>query len=513
MCGIVAAFSERATDSQVLDQMLKAVRKRGDAAPTWRKWHGACLGMVRLMIVDRENGEQPVLNEDDTIAVVFNGEIYNHHVLREDLICRGHSFKTTCDTEVLVHLYEEYGEKMVHHLEGMFAFVIYDIREDCFFAARDKMGIKPLYYCQINHDLYFASELSAFYHLEADEYQEIPPASYMTKEGLCRYHRYQTSPLVTDDFTTAKAIVRAIVERAVKKRVDTDLPIGVFLSGGLDSSIVYLLSLKYHPDTIAIVIGDDDAEDVRYAIRLCELHGQKYIHLKYDKSELLSKIPEVIQAIGTFEINVVRGSTLSYLLSEAAAKNGLKLVICGEGSDEIFAGYGDFLHAKEQTAFDKKTMGFLDSLYRTQLLRIDRTGMAFGVEVREPFMDHVLIDYAIRLPMSYKINLIGGQRLTTKYILREAFRDLLPEEIYLRDKMTLMEGAGAGPVNKDRGMFFDFAAGKVSEEDLIKFQQDFPEYRLESREAAYYFELFMKHYAKAGFARERTFNAVVEIKK
>ena len=511
MCGIASIFSTSGVHEPTLAQMLKEIVHRGDTLPALKMWDSAGIGMVRLKIVDREDGGQPMFNEDHTVAVVFNGEIYNYRELQQILMARGHQFKTDCDTEVLVHLYEEYGKNMLKYLDGMFAFIIYDSKNNTFFSARDRYGIKPLYYCIKDTVIYFSSEMRAFKHLDVTAYQELPPAHYFSPGGLKPYLTYHTKPLIAADFTTAKKMVRQLTEAAVRKRTVTDLPVGVFLSGGLDSSIVYLLTLKYHKNVTAIIIGEDHAEDVDYAIRLCEKHGGRYVHIKSTQKELLESIPLIVNCVETFEVNVVRGSALSYRLAACAAELGLKIVLCGEGSDEVFGGYGDFLTVDDQAGFDQQTLKFLCSLYRTQLQRIDRTGMAFGVEVREPFMDNLLVDYAIRLPRKYKINWIEGHKMTTKYILREAFRDLLPNEIYSRHKMTLMEGAGAGPVNKDEGMFYDFTCSRISDEQYNDIKKKYPEYQIQSKEEAYYFKIFMANYSKAKFAATRTYNATIEI--
>jgi asparagine synthase (glutamine-hydrolysing) len=512
MCGIAAIIQKEKSDQGKISSMLNAIKHRGDTQPNFMMVGNAALGSVRLQIIDQSHGEQPIYNETGTMAIVFNGEIYNYKALKAELETLGHIFKTDCDTEVLIHLFEENGCRMLNKLDGMFAFVIYNKQKNTFFAARDYFGVKPLYFCENENAIYFSSELKSFLTLSVEEFKEIPPASYMDNTGIHTYYTYNTTLDTTLDFPTASLVVKHLTEESVKKRVQTDLPIGVFLSGGLDSTIVFLLCLKYHSNVIAIIIGDDDAQDVIHALRLCHENNYKYQHIKISKNQLLETIPIIVDCIETFEINPVRGAALSYYLSKAANDLGLKIILCGEGSDEIFAGYGDFLKATSEPEFEQITLNFLSYLYRTQLLRIDKTGMAFGVEVREPFMDKALVEYALKLPTEFKIKTDDNGKTITKHILREAFKDILPHYIFIRDKMTLMEGAGAGPVNKEEGMFYENALGLMSDEHFHELIQKYPEYKIENKEVAFYFEFFRRKYLRAKFSANRTFNATMEIK-
>ena len=512
MCGIAAIIYKNQPTENQMWVMLDAIRHRGNVAPNFEMFGNSVLGNVRLQIVDRPHGNQPIYNEANTMAVIFNGEIYNYKALKLELENTGHVFRTDCDTEVLIHLFEEYGPEMLRHLDGMYAFVIYNNSNNTFFAARDLFGIKPLYYCENSEAFYFSSELKSFLTLkEVEEYKELAPASYLYNGSLHTYYRYKTTPKILTDFAVTANTVNELTVKAVKKRVQTDLPIGVFLSGGIDSTIVFLLCREYHPDVTAIIIGEDNAPDVIYARNFCEENRYKYNHVNIDKKQLFEIIPLMVQSIETFEANPVRGACLSYYLSKAAHDLGLRVVVCGEGSDEIFAGYGDFLNINSEDDCEKFTISFIAHLYRTQLLRIDRTGMAFGVEVREPFMDKALVEYALRIPFPYKVATLRNKRIT-KAILREAFKDILPAAIYMRDKMTLMEGAGAGVVNKGEGIFFEHAKSQITDEKLAELKIQFPEYKIENKEVAFYFEIFKEHFLKAKFAVTRTFNATKEIK-
>jgi asparagine synthase (glutamine-hydrolysing) len=390
----------------------------------------------------------------------------------------GHTFISDCDTEVLVHLYEEYKENMLTMLDGMFAFIIFDTATNNFLMARDRYGIKPLYYAEADNSIYVSSELKSFTTIdEIYEYKELLPSCYMDDSGISRYYFQSYDVDDTISFESALSTAREYVIDAVKKRVDTDLPIGMWLSGGIDSSIVFLIARKYHKNIVPIIIGKDNSEDVEAAKFLCDQVKSSYVHINPSDDEIFRNIPNLIECIETFEPNPIRPSALTWFLAEKANCLGLKVVLCGEGGDEIFGGYGDFLFSKSDDEFKNLTCNFVENLYRTQLLRIDRVGMAFHVEVREPFMDNRLVDYAVRLNPSYKIGEINGKKVT-KYILREAFKEILPPEIYIRNKKTIMAGADIGNVEPAKGVFYENAQKKQTKKESQKIKEKYNEYDL-----------------------------------
>lgn len=517
MCGISAILFNAQKKEQTMTSMLNAIKHRGDSVPNNSKKDAfdadAILGNVRLKIVDIPNGKQPFYNENKTVAVTFNGEIYNHKILKKKLEKLGHTFISDCDTEVLVHLYEQYKEDMLTQedmeLDGMFAFVIFDRVTNKFLMARDRYGIKPLYYAEADNSIYVSSELKSFAKIkEIDEYKELLPSHYINDIRIepKPYYRQEYEIDNSIDLGSAKSAVRKHVINAVKKRViDTDLPIGMWLSGGIDSSIVFLIARQYHKDIRPIIIGKENSPDVSAAILLCNEVGSSYMHIDPTDEEILKIIPELIESIETFEPNPIRPSALTYFLAKETKRLELKVVLCGEGADEIFGGYGDFLLTQTDDECLKLTQNFVRDLYRTQLLRIDRVGMAFHVEVREPFMDNQLVNYAVGLKRDYKINRING-KILTKYILREAFKDILPEEIYLRDKQTIMAGAGVCSVEVEKGIFYENAQSK--NKLLLK---HYKEYDLKNEEDVYYFNTYKDHYMKALFNKERAFSAKREI--
>ena len=513
MCGIASIIYPDQLGETNIKKMLNRIKHRGDIEPNFESFGNSILGMVRLRIVDQENGKQPFYNEDNTVGVVFNGEIYNYKTLRHELILKSHKFHTDCDTEILVHLYEEYGKSFLLKLQGMFAFLIFDTRNNSFWAVRDFYGVKPLFWTKCNGTFYIASELKAFLDISVNEYFELSPGCYLTEKGITKYYDLPKPKWINQPISEVSCKVKYLVEDAVRKRVATDLPIAVFMGGGIDSAIVNILACEYHNDVTSIIIGSEQSEDVIYAKRLCKDFNLKYHYVPIDNDELIKSISEVIYATETFEPNPIRGSILSILLAKHAHDLGFKIVICGEGSDEIFGGYGDFLDISDENSFHNLIVEYLSDLYRTQLLRIDRTGMHYAVEVREPFLDRELVEYVLNILPSYKVakNAVGIK--TTKFILREAFKDILPDYIYNREKMTLMEGAGTGEVNNNKGILFQNAEQKVTDTELLQILEKYSEFNLLNKEDVINFRFFENHYLKAKFSKKRVKNAQTEIVK
>lgn len=511
MCGIAAIINPQLNGKDEMSKMLKKIEHRGDIEPTQAQLGNSILGSVRLRIVDREKAIQPLFNESNSIGIAFNGEIYNYKSLKISLEKKGYKFKTDSDTEVVLHLYEEYNYYFLLQLEGMFAFIIYDKKKNSFFGARDFFGVKPFYYCKNKESFYVSSEMKSFTDLDVETFEELKPGYYITNDGITQYYQIQNVKWNNDSFENIKHKVRQLVDSAVKKRVQTDLPIANFLSGGLDSTIIHLLCCKYHPNVTALIVGDDLGEDVIYAKRFCEEYNLKYKHIKSLDDSMVQSIPEVIYTIETFEPNPIRGSLLSMKLGELAKNEGFKVAMCGEGCDEVFAGYGDFIALNDENEFQKKIITLLSDLYRTQLLRLDRTSMKYSVEVREPFLDRELVEFALNIHPNMKVSKNDQGKLTTKYILREAFRDILPNYIYNREKMTLMEGAGIGGVEKGKGLLSDYANKILAESEFNTIVNQNPEYNLKDKEDAMCFNIFNKIFFKAHFSKNRVINAHKEI--
>jgi len=513
MCGIIGIIGS--TNKDEIASLIEPISNRGNNDANCTNIDNNILGNILLEIIDKKNGTQPIYNKSRTKLIVFNGEIYNYKKLRIELISKGYSFYTNTDTEVILALYDEYKENLLDYLDGMFSFVIYDkINKQCF-GARDHFGIKPLFYTLINSKLYFSSEMKSFIHLtDCTDIQELRPGQYFIfSQNTIRLSRYYNLNDINDSLLTfgdAKDKIYKYMHKSVHKRVQTNLPICIFFSGGIDSTIILYLAKLYHVNVKAFIIGLDNSEDVKISKKYCIENNVDYEIVSFTKKELLSSIPKIIYHIESFEPNVVRGATLSYLLSKKAHESGYKIALCGEGSDEIFSGYGDFLKLDNESLCCDLSYKLTMDLHRTQLLRVDRTSMAFQLEVRVPFLDKKVVELALSLPQKYKIGLLNNKK-TTKFILREAFKEVLPSYIYSRQKMTLMHGSGADKVNREVGLFYDNATDIISDITFLEIKNNYQDFNIEDKETAYYFNIFKKHYPHVSCSTRRTINATTEI--
>ena len=471
MCGIGAIIN----GNKDIKQMMSPVKARGESFNENITGKGFSLACNRLKIVDRENAKQPISNEDNTIFVVFNGEIYNYKELKAEL--KNHKFKTDSDTEVLVHGYEEWKEKLLDKLDGQFAFVIYNKKTKEFLAARDHYGIKPLFYSKDKDTIYFASEIKQLNKV-VKRGIEIKPGFKVTKKGVKRYYKLPKK-IIKDDLDAIKKKVKELIYKAVEKRVQTDLPIAVFLSGGIDSTAILDTALRFHNNVTAISIGNEAKElDLHFAKKYCSEKKVKLLYFKLpSEKELFKEIKKIVQITETFEPNVIKQSVFSYFLAKFTRKKGFKIALCGEGADEIFAGYPELTKNTR-----KNSIRFFNDLYRTQLQRVDRTSMANTLEVRVPFLDKGLVEYCINIPSKYKI-----RDNTTKWILREAMRGTLPNYIVDRKKIVLSEGMGYKGNNLQKGVFTNLITQEDSEFKKLKTQ--FKNKKIQTKEEAYYLKI------------------------
>ncbi len=519
MCGIGAIYGKKIPKKEFwIKRSLDVIPHRGYALNESMVFDNCALGVNRLQIVDRDNAKQPLENEDKTIFVVLNGEVFNHEQLREELTKKGHKFKTKSDTEVLVHLWEEYKEEMVHKIDSeMFALFVYDKKKNIFFVARDPYGVKPLYYavdCLGNY--HFASEIKQLTQFkEIDEVKFFPQGHYMLDGKLIKYHEI---PKENDKIEENEGIIikklRRLFDEAVKKRVNTDLPVGVFFSGGLDSAAILATAVKYHNNVTAFIVGYPNSPDVVVAKKYCEENNIPLVYFNPPAEEELAKIiPEIVYITESFEPNMIRQSAVSYYISKIARQYNFRIILCGEGPDEIFAGYPEFKNCLNDKGISNKIYTFIKNLPRTQFQRVDRTSMQFTLEVRVPFFDTAFADYAIRIPSKLKVKTINGKKVT-KWILREAMKDRLPNYIANREKVVLSEGAGYKGNQLVGGLFFDIVQKRINENEFQKIKNDYPKWNITNKEVAYYFKLYAKHlFTKAEFNQERPLvNAIDSIK-
>lgn len=509
MCGIAAIVGNNKQNSEDLKAMLLPISHRGEKQffNESLDLETCVLGMNRLAIVDRERAKQPIESNNGEYYIIFNGEIYNYQDLQKELEEKGYKFHTNSDTEVLVNGYQEWGVNVLNKVSGMFAFFIYDKKNHSYFVARDPLGVKPLYWAEDKErNYYFASEIKSLVSLhQVETINLFPPAHFMKDGKMEKYFNLSTK--INEDITEQEAIkkVRELFDHSVKIRVQTDLPVAVYMSGGIDSTAVLATAMKYHNDVTAVIVGREQSTDKDIAIKYCAENNIKYIVGVPPTEEELSKgLDEIVKITESFEPNMIRQSAISYHIAKTAADKGFKVILCGEGSDEIFAGYPEFTKLTSSEEIQKKITQFLIDLHRTQLQRVDRTSMVFTTEVREPFLDKDLLQYVLQIPTELKIKEVDD-KIVTKYILRKAMSDRLPEYVFNRDKVVLSEGAGFGGNQKIGGLFYGIVSKEISDEEFEKIKSEYKEWNLETKEEAYYFKNYVKFgYLKAKFNQNRT---------
>lgn len=509
MCGIavLASLNVHLPRSDSVVTMLEHMRGRGDCPPKIDELPLGAFGCIRLRIVDPAGGAQPVFNEDRTVAVVFNGELYNYRSLAATLEKLGHRFQSKCDTEVLVHGYEEWGGELLSRLEGMYAFVVLDQPRRRVFAARDPFGIKPLYYSKMGDDLLFASEMKALLKAGATDVRVVPPGGFVDNgaESPRLYFPHSNAQSVAPE--EAKRELRERLARSVRSMLQTELSVAILCGGGIDSSAVLYEAAQTSANFVVYAIGTSAAaSDVEAARRLCEVLQARFRPVIVSEEELLQSVPQVIATIESFEPNHIRGGTLSYALARAVHEDGIKVALCGEGADELLAGYPEFQDILNEPDFDsalgREIEGFTRELHKTQLQRVDRTNMAWSVEVRVPFLAIDFATYALSLPAELKVRRQEDGSPIAKWILREAYRGFLPNEIVDRPKLVLSEGAGVGD-NSPSGPFFEHANKLVTDDDFSRLQAGFPQFDIQTKEEAYYFQIFQSLYGPLSLATER----------
>lgn len=437
MCGIAGVISKNAAFNQhekALHEMLSHIQHRGDKEHAYECSILAevALGCNRLAIVDREQGQQPLTNDDGSIIVVLNGEIYNYRELYHELEAQGYRFKTQTDTEVLAHGYQEWGESLVDRLDGMFSFILYDTVQRRFLAARDHIGVKPLYYLYDQGTYYLASEIKALLPI-GHSVHVLKPGHILTEGGENAY--FHLSKQVLEGKT--EEIIETFHElltNAVVKMVQTDLPIGVIFSGGLDSAVVLNIARQHHPNVTAFTAGFRDSSDMKCARRFCEEYAipQHITYLNIDT--IMRSLPEAIYHAETFEAIDITDFSVIAPAMKLARDTGIKVVLGGDGSDEVLAGYEVFKRHPDP----EYVMAYrLANLHRTDLQRADRCSMRYSIEARVPFVDKFFLNFAYNIPMTLKMH--NG---IEKWILREAFKEDLPEYITWRPKSPMAEGSG-----------------------------------------------------------------------
>jgi len=477
MCGITGIWGCGDTDD--LEGMMKLLGHRGpDAEGVFLSpdKHGA-LGHTRLSIMDPEGGDQPIYNEERSKAVIANGEIYNFPLLRPELALE-HSFSTTNDSEAILHLYEDAGENSVDSLDGTYAFIIADGKD--IFAARDPLGIKPLYYGKRGDATFFASELKALSG-RCDEVKEFPPGTlFHSRNGFRTFYRV---PQVAPEERPAEkhiGTLRETLEGAVTKRLMSAVPLGTFLSGGIDSSIITAVTRKHLDELHTFSVGIEGCNDLE-AARVVSRHLDT-IHHEYiiTPEEVVKMLPDIIYHLESFDQDLVRSAIPCYFTSRLAS-DYVKVILTGEGADELFAGYTYYKDIDDTDTPGGELRRSVSSLHNINLQRVDRMTMAHSIEGRVPFPDLEMIVLGQEIPAGLKLY---GDPPVEKWVLRKAFEDMLPDEIISRVKEQFDEGSGT----------VDLLAEAI--EDEIKKHGaastvDVPEgIHLRSDEERYFFKIF-----------------------
>lgn len=503
MCGISAIFGNSNKDrEQQLKYLLSAIKHRGDSLFEIKSFSECVLGTNRLKIVDPMLAVQPVTDGTDSLAVVFNGEIYNYKDLREKLIRVGSDFKTGSDTEVLLHGYKQWGEELPKKLDGMFAFVIFDRLKNKVFAARDPFGIKPLYFAKYNQDLFFASEVKSFlfFKEKINSLDQIKPGHYYdtSKREQCSYysideylvsrHRarfergYKHSP---EYIQLLSRDLKKRLTQSVRKRMQTDLAIGVFLSGGIDSSAITYLANQYKEVT-AYSIGMEGSPDIENAKILAQHLNIKLKTKIFTLQEILPQIRRVIYHLETFDTVMVEDAIPTYLVAGLARQDGLKIMLCGDGSDELFGGYEKLIEIPSNR-LSEEIIFYLKTLHKFDLQRVDRMTMAHCLETRVPFLDKSFIEFALDVPVDLKV-FRGNKSIKEKYILRKAFEDVLPPEIVRRRKASFFQSSGISR------SLSDWLDERISMQEFEQKTKQYQEWGLTSKRELFYFEIWREFF-------------------
>lgn len=506
MCGIVGIFNIKEQSESLRTKALKMSRKIRHRGPDWSGIYeggSAILCHERLSIVDPASGGQPLYSSDHCQILAVNGEIYNHRDIRHHFEGK-YQFQTGSDCEVILPLYREKGVNFLEELNGIFAFALYDEENDDFLIARDPIGVIPLYIGKDSNGLvYVASELKA---LEGfcDTYTSFLPGHYyLGSEGkMVRwYKRKWDSYENVKDNSASVSDVHDALEAAVKRQLMCDVPYGVLLSGGLDSSVISAVAQKYSssriesdgkvaawwPQLHSFAVGLKGAPDLSKAALVAKHIGTVHHEINYTVQEGLDAIRDVIYFIETYDVTTVRASTPMYLLARFIRSMGIKMVLSGEGADEIFGGYLYFHKAPSPQAFHEETVRKLSKLYLYDCLRANKSLAAWGVEGRVPFLDKEFLDVAMSLNPAAKM--CPGNTMEKK-IVREAFSDMLPREVAWRQKEQFSDGVGYSWIDTLKAM----TSAAVSDEEMRHAAERFPINPPQNKEEYYYRSIFSEHF-------------------
>ena len=513
MCGIVSIFNIQQQTSELRQKALRMSQKIRHRGPDWSGIYcgkTAILAHERLSIVDPESGKQPLFSVDGKQILAVNGEIYNHKEIRKQYEGK-YAFQTGSDCEVILALYRDKGIDFLEDISGIFAFALYDEENDSFLIARDQIGVLPLY---IGYDsdgkVYVASELKAL-EGQCERYEPFLPGHYYWSKdpGMKRWYKRDWFDYdAVKDNPASSEDIRQALRNAVKKQMMSDVPYGVLLSGGLDSSVISAITQSYSerriednsqtkawwPRLHSFAVGLKGAPDLAKARMVADHIGTVHHEINYTIQEGLDAIRDVIYFIETYDVTTVRASTPMYLLARVIKSMGIKMVLSGEGADEIFGGYLYFHKAPSAEEFHKETVRKLSKLYLYDCLRANKSLAAWGVEGRVPFLDKEFLDVAMRTNPAAKM--CPGKTME-KRIVREAFSDMLPEEIVWRQKEQFSDGVGYSWIDTLKKMTEEL----VTDEQMAHAAERFPINTPMCKEEYYYRSIFEEHFPSESAAR------------
>jgi asparagine synthase (glutamine-hydrolysing) len=506
MCGIACAFDLKEKSEILRPQLLEMSKKLRHRGPDWSGIYAdskAILAHERLAIVDPASGKQPLYNEDRSLVLAANGEIYNHRELRKQLK-QPYSFQTESDCEIILALYSEKGIDFLDDMNGIFGFALYDVEEESYFIARDHIGIIPLYMgWDQNGTFYVASELKAL-EGKCTKIELFPPGHYMSsKDGELKqwYKRdWEDFEAVSDNETSIEELHNAL-EAAVHRQLMSDVPYGVLLSGGLDSSVTSAIAKKYAemrvetddtqaawwPQLHSFSVGLEGSPDLAAAQKVADHIGTVHHEIKFTIQEGLDAIRDVIYKLETYDITTIRASTPMYLMARVIKSMGVKMVLSGEGADELFGGYLYFHKAPNAKEFHEETVRKMNKLHMYDCLRANKSLAAWGIEGRVPFLDKEFIDVAMRL--NPKDKMITKERME-KWVVRKAFENYLPESVAWRQKEQFSDGVGYSWIDTLKQVVDE----AVTDEQMDNAHFKFPIQTPTTKEEFYYRSIFAAHF-------------------
>ena len=506
MCGIVCALDIKQESDLLRPKVLEMSKKVRHRGPDWSGIHcgkNVLLAHERLAIVDPQSGNQPIFSSDKKLILAANGEIYNHRTLQDSLKVN-YDFQTNSDCEIILALYKEKGSKFLDDLNGIFGFVLYDENKEEYLIARDHIGIIPLYMGWDKFGtFYIASELKALEGI-CNKIEIFPPGHYMSSQDSAPVKWYKRDWMeynaVANNETNFNHLQDAL-EKAVHRQLMSDVPYGVLLSGGLDSSITSALAKKYsknriesndqkaawYPQLHSFAVGLVESPDLKAAKLVADHIGSIHHEVTFTIQEGLDAIKDVIFHLETYDVTTVRASTPMYLMARVIKSMGIKMVLSGEGADEIFGGYLYFHKAPSPEEFHKETVRKLEKLYQYDCLRANKSLAAWGIEGRVPFLDKEFIDVAMRI--NPKDKMINKERME-KWVLRKSFENYLPKSVAWRQKEQFSDGVGYDWIDSLK----ELVDKKVSDEMFKNAKFTFPFQTPMSKEEYYYRSIFESHF-------------------